>query len=184
MSAGLAVFAAGLFAAVPTVQEAKKFLDDAEKKLFVLGYEAGQASWVQSTYITDDTESIAAKASERAIAESVRLAKAATRFDGLKLPADMARKMMLLKIGLTLAAPKDPAESAEVTRLASSLEGAYGKGKYCPAAGKPCLDIEAVTRIMASSTNPAELLDAWRGWRWCASRAMRPTILPDSYWWP
>jgi peptidyl-dipeptidase A len=164
LSAALALFAAGLFAAPPTVQEAKKFLDDAEKKLFALGYEAGQASWIQSTYITDDTESIAAKANERAIAESVRLAKGATRFDGLKLPADMARKMMLLKIGLTLAAPKDPAESAEVTRLAASLEGAYGKGKYCPGAGKPCLDIEAVTRIMATSTNPAELLDAWRGW--------------------
>jgi len=164
LSAALALFAAALFAAVPTLQEAKKFLDDAEKKLFALGYEAGQASWIQSTYITDDTEAIAAKANERAIAESVRLAKAATRFDHLKLPADMARKMMLLKVGLTLAAPADPAESGEVTRLAASLEGAYGKGKYCPAAGKPCLDIEAVTRIMATSTNPAELLDAWRGW--------------------
>jgi peptidyl-dipeptidase A len=164
LSAALALFAAGLFAAAPTVQEAKKFLDDAEKKLFALGYEAGQASWIQSTYITDDTEAVAARANERAIAESVRLAKAATRFDHLKLPADMARKMMLLKVGLTLAAPADPAESAEVTRLAASLEGAYGKGKYCPAGGKPCLDIEAVTRIMATSTNPAELLDAWRGW--------------------
>jgi peptidyl-dipeptidase A len=164
LSAVLALFAASLLAAAPTVPEAKKFLDDAEKKLFALGYEAGQASWIQSTYITDDTEAIAAKANERAIAESVRLAKAATRFDHLKLPPDMARKMMLLKIGLTLAAPTDPAESAEVTRLAASLEGAYGKGKYCPAAGKPCLDIEAVTRIMATSTNPAEVLDAWRGW--------------------
>ena len=164
LSAALALFAAALFAAPPTVQEAKKFLDDAEKKLLALANEAGQASWIQSTYITDDTEAIAAKANERAIAESVRLAKAATRFDHLKLPPDMTRKMMLLKVGLTLAAPADPAESAEVTRLASSLEGAYGKGKYCPGAGKPCLDIEAVTRIMATSTNPAELLDAWRGW--------------------
>jgi peptidyl-dipeptidase A len=164
LSAALALFSAGLFAAQPTVQEAKKFLDDAEKKLFALANEAGQASWIQSTYITDDTEAIAAKANERAIAESVRLAKAATRFDHLKLPPDMTRKMMLLKVGLTLAAPADPAESAEVTRLATSLEGAYGKGKYCPGAGKPCLDIEAVTRIMATSTNPAELLDAWRGW--------------------
>jgi peptidyl-dipeptidase A len=164
LSAALALFAAALFAAPPTVQEAKKFLDDAEKKLLALANEAGQASWIQSTYITDDTEAIAAKANERAIAESVRLAKAATRFDHLKLPPDMARKMMLLKVGLTLAAPADAAESAEVTRVAASLEGAYGKGKYCPGAGKPCLDIEAVTRIMATSTNPAELLDAWRGW--------------------
>jgi peptidyl-dipeptidase A len=165
LSAALALFAAGVFAAAPpTVQEARKFLDDAEKKLLALSNEASQASWIQSTYITDDTEAIAAKANERAIAESVRLAKAATRFDRLKLPPDMTRKMMLLKVGLTLAAPADPAESAEVTRLAASLEGAYGKGKYCPGAGQPCLDIEAVTRIMATSTKPAELLDAWRGW--------------------
>ena len=117
LSTLLALFAAGLFAAAPTVQEAKKFLDDAEKKLFALGYEAGQASWIQSTYITDDTEAVAAKANERAIAESVRLAKSATQFDRLKLPPDMARKMMLLRVGLTLAAPANPAESAEVTRL-------------------------------------------------------------------
>jgi peptidyl-dipeptidase A len=148
----------------PTIQETRKFLTDADKKLFDLSLEANQASWVQSTYITDDTEAIAAKANEKAIAESVRLAKGAVRFDGLKLPPDMARQMHLLKVGLVLAAPANAAESAEVTRLASSLEGTYGKGKYCPEGGKPCMDIEAVTRVMANSQNPAELLDAWRGW--------------------
>ena len=119
-----------------TVQDAKKFLDDAEKRLFDLSLGGNQAQWVQSTYITDDTEAVAAQANERAIAEAVRLAKGAVRFDKLKLPPDMARKMMLLKNGLTLAAPANPAESAEVTRLAASLEGTYGKGKYCPDLGK------------------------------------------------
>ena len=94
----------------------------------------------------------------------MRLAKGAVRFDGLKLPPDMARQMHLLKVGLVLAAPSNAAESAEVTRLASSLEGTYGKGKYCPEGGKPCMDIEAVTRVLANSQNPAEILDAWRGW--------------------
>ena len=60
-----------------------------------------------------------------------------------------------VEVGLTLAAPADPAESAEVTRLAASLEGAYGKGKYCPetlaGAAKTCLDIEAITEIMATA---------------------------------
>ncbi len=74
----------------------------------------------------------------------------------------------MLKNALVLAAPADPAKSAEVTRLASSLEGTYGKGKYCPedqaGKSKPCMDIEAITRVMANSTDPAELLDAWRGW--------------------
>lgn len=160
------LFAGALLGAQPpTLQEAKNFLADANKKLFDVNLEASQAQWVQATYITDDSEAVAAKANERAIAESVRLAKGAVRFDGLKLPPDMAREMHLLKVGLVLAAPSNAAESAEVTRLASSLEGTYGKGKYCPEGGKPCMDIEAVTRVMANSQNPAELLDAWRGWR-------------------
>jgi peptidyl-dipeptidase A len=164
----LAACATGIWAAEPTVEDAKKFLDTAEKRLFDLSLEANQAAWIQSTYITDDTEAVEARANERNIAEAVRLAKGAVRFDKLNLPPDMRRKMNLLKNGLVLAAPANPAESGEVTRLAASLEGRYGKGQYCPeskaGAEQPCMDIEAVTRVMASSNNPAELLDAWRGW--------------------
>ena len=112
-----------LFAASPTVQEAKKFLDAADKRLFDLSLENNQASWIQSTYITDDTEAVAARANERNIAESVRLAKVAVRFDKINLPADMRRKMDLLKVGLVLAAPADPAKSGEVTRLARRTRG-------------------------------------------------------------
>jgi peptidyl-dipeptidase A len=153
------------FGAAPTVQDAKKFLDDAEAKLLILSNDSGRADWVHSNFITDDTEAISSQADEKFIAEGVRLAKAATRFDGVALPPDMARKMRLLKLGLTLAAPADPALSAEVTRLGSSLEGTYGKGKYCkPGPSEKCLDIEDITRIMANSTKAAELLDAWTGW--------------------
>ncbi|MEQ1946267.1 MAG: M2 family metallopeptidase [Bryobacteraceae bacterium] len=155
-----------------TVADAKKFLDDAEKKLFELNWEAGQAQWIQATYITDDSEAVSARANERVIGEAVRLAKAAVRFDKVNLASDMRRKMNLLKVGLTLAAPSNPAESAEVTRLAASLEGTYGKGKYCPDGGKPCQDISAITKILASSQDPNEQLEAWRGWH-TISRPMR-----------
>src|SRR5258706_14376309 len=157
----------GVLAAEPTGAEAKQFLDNAEKKLFDLSLEANQASWVQSTFITDDTEAVAARANERAIAEGVRLAKGAVRFDKLTLPPDMRRKMQLLKVGLVLPAPANPVESGEVTRLAASLEGPFGRAKYWretpSGAAKPCMDIEAVTRVMATSNDPAELLDGWRG---------------------
>jgi peptidyl-dipeptidase A len=152
-----------LFAASPTVQEAKKFLDDAEEKLMALSIEANRAGWVQENFITQDTEALNALANERQIAEAVRLAKAATRFDHLKLPPDLARKIRVLKLGLTLATPSDPKESAEATRLAASLDAAYGKGKYCKSEGK-CLDVNDVTRIMAESTDASELLDVWKGW--------------------
>jgi peptidyl-dipeptidase A len=151
-----------------SADEAKKFLDDAEKKLNDLALEAGQAQWIQSTYITDDSEAVAARANQRAIDYSVQLAKDAKRFDDVQLPPDQRRKMTLLKNGLTLAAPADPKESAEVTKLASSLEATYGKGKYCPdgpdSKTKPCMDINTIERVMANSTNATELYDVWKGW--------------------
>ncbi len=154
--------------AQPTVDDARKFLADAETRLLALDVEDQQADWVHENFITDDTEAVSAKADQRAIDESVRLAKEATKFDKLQLPEDMARKMKLLKNGLVLATPADPKESEEVTRLAASLDGAYGKGKYCPDRLKntdhPCLDVEDVTRIMATSQKPDELLDVWKGW--------------------
>ena len=93
---------------------------------------AGRADWIKSTYITDDTEVLAAKLNEKAIAATVDYAKQATRFDGLELDPVTARKLKLLKLSLTLATPFDPTEAEELTRLVAGMEGTYGKGKYCP----------------------------------------------------
>jgi peptidyl-dipeptidase A len=147
-----------------TPEEAKKFITDAEARLFDLTNEAGRAAWVQSNFITDDTEALAALANERQIAAGVEFAKEATRFDNVTLPPDMARKLKLLKLSLTLAAPSNAKEREEMTRIAASLEGAYGKGKYCAEKNK-CLDLQEITKIMANSRDPKELLDVWKGWR-------------------
>jgi peptidyl-dipeptidase A len=148
----------------PTVEEAEAFIKNAEAKLLELSVLSSRADWVKLTYITDDTEILAAKADERAIAAQVELAKQATRFDQLKLPADVARKMLLLKVSLVLATPADPKQSAELTDITSRMEGTYGKGKWCPPGKDKCLDIEDLTRLMATSRDPNELRDAWVGW--------------------
>src|SRR6202034_1425708 len=142
-------------AAEPTVREAQAFIQDAEARLLASSVEASRADWVKATYITDDTEILAAKADELSINETVALAKKATRFDSLKLPEDVARKMKLLKLSLTLATPADPKESEELTRIVASMEGTYGKGKYCPAGKSECMDLEDLTRLMAGSRNAA-----------------------------
>ena len=152
-----------LAAAPPTPAEAKAFVEQAEQKLLALTVESDRASWVQSNFITDDTEALAATAGERRAVAAAALAKEATRFDGLALPEDVARKLKLLKLSLVLAAPLNPAESAELARLAASMEGAYGKGKYC-APGKECLDLTALEKKMAESRDPKELLELWKGW--------------------
>ncbi len=148
----------------PTIAQARTFLDDAEKQLLTLGVEAARADWVKSTYITDDTEILAAHADEKAINAGVVLAKEAAKFDGVPLPEDMARKMKLLKLSLTMATPANPKESEELTRIVAGMEGTYGKGKYCPQGQSKCLDLEDLSKIMANSRDPNRLLDSWRGW--------------------
>src|ERR1700738_209254 len=132
-----------------TPEEARKFIDDAEQKLLALGVDAARADWVKSTYITDDSEIVAAKLDERAINATVDYAKQATRFDGLKLDPITERKIKLLKLSLTLATPSDPKESEELTRITSSMEGTYGKGKYCPHGPDSCKDLEELSKIIA-----------------------------------
>src|SRR5208283_882763 len=148
----------------PTVAEAEAFIKSAEAKLLELSVNASRADWVKATYITDDTEILAAQADERAIAAQVEFAKQAARFDGLPLPADLARRMQILKTSLVLPTPADPHLSAEITEIASRMEGIYGKAKWCPPGQDKCLDIEDLARLMAASRDPKELRDAWAGW--------------------
>ncbi len=149
----------------PSAEDARQFALEAETQLLALSNEAGAAAWVQANFITEDTEALSAKANERFIKAQVSFAKQAARFDKLTLPDDLRRKLLLLKLSLTLPAPADPAESAEVTRLAAGLEATYGRGKYCPG-GDPskCMNIDEVTKIMASSRDPKQLLAVWNGW--------------------
>lgn len=156
----------------PTPEEAKKFIDDAEQKLFVLGNDAQRADWIKSTYITDDTEMMAAKLDERSISATVDSAKKSTRFDGLKLDPVTARKIKLLKLSLAIATPADPKEAEELTQITARMEGTYGKGKYCPHGPESCKDLDQLSKVLAESRDPKELLDAWTGWH-LISRPMR-----------
>ncbi len=150
----------------PTVAEATAFMKNAEVQLDDLGVRAARAQWVQENFITDDTETMAAQAQEVLTKAVTQLALDARRFDGMKLPADLARKFKLLKLSLTAPAPNNDAERKELTELASKLDGMYGKGKYCKQVdGKEkCLSLGDLSRTLATSTNQDELMDAWMGW--------------------
>ncbi len=150
----------------PTVAEAQEFMKKAEAQLEDLGVRASRAGWVQENFITDDTETMAAQANEQLTAVTTRLALEARRFDGMKMPAELERKFKLLKLSLVAPAPNNDAERKELTELAAKLDGMYGRGKYCKQVdGKEkCYSLNDLERILAHSTNPDELLDAWVGW--------------------
>ena len=176
-------------AGAPTAAEAEKFMQRAERQLAKLNVKVNQASWVASNFITDDTEALSADAQKEYSVLVQRLATNAKRFDSLRLPSELRRKFMLLKLSLSAPPPSNPEEAAELTKLTVSMEADFGKGTYCrpvkaasvtevragadarqPAGAEgtkkdeDCLQITDLTRIMAESRDPDELLDVWQGW--------------------
>jgi len=149
----------------PTFADAKKFLEEAERRLFDLSNKAQRASWVEENFITDDTEQIAADANQELSGFSAEMSKKAHDFDKLALPPEMARKMLLMKLSAGFPAPADPKEQKELAQVLASLDGDYGKGKWCPGGdAAKCLDVTAVGKLMATSHDPEELKRAWVGW--------------------
>ncbi|HXK62251.1 MAG TPA: M2 family metallopeptidase [Acidobacteriota bacterium] len=152
----------------PTPAQAQEFVEKANEILLDLTTKAARAAWVQATYITDDTQALAAEANDRLIEATTRLIKEATRFDGLDLPPDTARQLKLLKLSLTMPAPSDPKEREELTRIAAKLEAEYGKGEYRPESGPFAgqrLGQSEMEEAFATTRDPAVLLDLWLGWR-------------------
>lgn len=158
--------ACGTAGAKGSPEEARKFLAEVNATILKLGTESGQAGWVYSTFITEDTEALNARANQNFIDAVARYAKEAARFDGVAVSPDERRQLDLLKLALELVTPSDPKASEELTKLGSKLEATYGKGKWCPDPAKPesCLDIERITEILAKSRNEPEIRAAWEGW--------------------
>jgi peptidyl-dipeptidase A len=149
----------------PTVAEATAFLKEAEAQYLELTTKSQRASWVQENFITDDTVQIAADANQELSAWAVEMAKKAHRFDGVKLPEEMRRKLMLLKLSSVMPPPSNVKDQKELAQLLASLDGDYGRSKWCPdgAQGK-CYDQTAMTTFMATTRDPEQLKRGWIGW--------------------
>jgi peptidyl-dipeptidase A len=147
----------------PTAAEAQEFMNKAEAQLSDLSVKVQRASWVQENFITDDTQAMAADAIDEITAVTTQLVEEAKRFDGLTISLELTRKFMLLKLGLTAPAPKDPKLRREMTEIGVSLDGDYGKAKYCRKNGE-CLDITAIEKLMSTSRDPEALKEVWVGW--------------------
>lgn len=159
----------------PTAAEAKAFVARVNAELKKLYAEAARAEWIKNTYITDDTEALAAQAGEKLMVYQAQVIKEAATFDGVAVDPETARALLLLKISPDLPAPNDPKKTTELAEIASKMTSMYGKGKYCKSTpkGEQCRDLEQLTEVMQKSRNYDELLDAWTGWH-TISPSMRP----------
>lgn len=149
--------------AAPTVADAEAFLARAEKALFDYSLEASKVQWLNSNFITDDTDALAAQSGAEGTEMAVQLALEAAKYQSVAgLSAENKRKLDILRGGLVLPAPTRAGAAAELSTIATNLQSTYGKGKGT-LDGKPISgsDIEPE---MGTSRDPAKLKEMWTSW--------------------
>jgi peptidyl-dipeptidase A len=146
-----------------TADGATQFVAAAEKDLLEWSNEAQQVNWVNYTYLTPDTDAMAARinsvGTEKQVAYAVEAAKYA-QVAGLS--ADVKRKLDILRQGIVMPAPTTAGAADELNQIATDLSSQYGKGKGT-LGGKPIngSDIEAE---MGKPHTPAEYAEMWASW--------------------
>jgi peptidyl-dipeptidase A len=155
-----------------TEETSAAFVERIEREMGELARESAAAAWVQSTYITQDTQTLNARANERYLAGFSRAVEESRRHEGAELDARTARALKLLKLGVAAPAPNDADKRAELSGITTRMEAMYGEGKYCPQGPESCRNLDQLSETIAKSRNYAELVEAWTGWR-TISRPMR-----------
>jgi peptidyl-dipeptidase A len=155
-----------------TAADAAAFIARAEKELAELGVIQARADWVNATYITEDTDALAAYFGTQNTELRVRLANEAARYARVEgLDYDTRRKLDLLRSALTLPAPTTPGAAAELNTIATRLQSTYGKGRGT-LDGKPMTGNDLEEK-MGTVRNPAQLQEMWTSWHTNVGRPMR-----------
>ncbi|QQQ18014.1 M2 family metallopeptidase [Brevundimonas vitis] len=146
-----------------TAEGATAFVAKAEADLSALSEYVGRVQWVRATYITHDTMWLESKANAQYTELQVKLANEAARFNDVQVPADVRRKLNLLRQGITLPAPNRPGGADELAQITTRLDSTYATGKFDYQGRQITLD-DAVG-LIAESRNPAETKALYEGWR-------------------
>lgn len=150
-------------AAQPTPADAVAFVADAETRLAALSEEAARIQWTRATNITHDTMWLESRINAEYTELQVELANGAARFNDVQVPADVRRKLNLLRLGIVLPAPNRPGAAAELADITTRLDSTYATGKF-EFKGRQ-ITLDEATILMAESRDPAELEALYEGWR-------------------
>ncbi len=159
--------------AAPTAAEADAFVARAERELAEFSVINSRAQWINSTYITPDTDALAAHFGTIGTEMGVRFANEAARFHDVPgLSADTRRKLNILRTGLTLPAPTTEGAAAELNQISTDLQSQYGRGRGTMN-GETLTGNEIEAR-MGSVRDPEDLREMWTSWNDNVGAPMRP----------
>ena len=108
--------------------DAAAFLEKVEATYRAAYEEASRIQSVNATYITDDTDWLAAKNAAQVTKLSVEFAKEAATFKDAELPADLRRKLDFITVGIVAPAPSREGAAEELAEITTRLGSAYSTG--------------------------------------------------------
>jgi peptidyl-dipeptidase A len=156
--------------AAPTAADADAFVAGINEELRARLPLLNAASWLQSTYITDDSQLIATKFNEEYLGMRSRWVQDAKKFKDVQgLKPETARALLLLR-NVSAPPPADPAKQAQLAKILSDMEANYGSGKWCHAdksGNQRCDTLQEIEKVINNadlSRSPAEIAEAWAGW--------------------
>ncbi|WP_119272915.1 M2 family metallopeptidase [Taklimakanibacter deserti] len=151
------------FAQSPAVEDVEKFIKQAEAALAAESIRVNRVQWVNSTYLTEDTDALAAEAAARQTELQVRLAIEAAKFDAVPGLSDaIKRKLTILTGGIVLPAPTTAGAADELSTISTKLQSDYGKGEGT-LKGKP-INGSDIEEQMSVNRDPEQLKEMWTSW--------------------
>jgi peptidyl-dipeptidase A len=164
LALSLAVATPAFAQAAPTAADADAFIAAAEKDLFDYTVEASQVNWVNSTYLTEDTDAMASRINAVGTEKSVKYALEAAKYkDVAGLSADTKRKLDILRTGLVLPAPTKPGAATELNNIATDLQSQYGKGRGT-LNGKEISGSDIEAEMGNLKNTPSQFAEMWTSW--------------------
>ena len=141
-------------AATKTAETADEFAARVNSELYESGLESGYAAWVQRTYITPDTEALAAKADERDKEVYARLIRESKAFAGKDISENAARTIKLLKLSQSAPAPDDPAKRSELSSIETRMVSDVQRRQVLPAGSGELPELRAARRDDGEEPRP------------------------------
>ncbi|WP_301749247.1 M2 family metallopeptidase [uncultured Erythrobacter sp.] len=135
---------------------------EAEFGAFIVEY--SRVSWINATYITHDSDELAAKYGAELTLKQVGYATEAARYAKIEgLDEETRRKLDMLRNGIALPAPSRPGAAEELNAIATRLGSAYGRGKGT-LNGQPINGSDIEAEMGNLERTPAELKEMWASW--------------------
>ena len=103
------------------IAEATAFVKRAETELAALSKVTALAYWANATNITDETDAAAAEAGAKMTKLSVSLANESKKYNVDIMPYDVARKIRILRSGITIPAPSREGAAEELSAITTDL---------------------------------------------------------------